>query len=136
MTNTDRNWRGAALEVMEETSKRLGETLDKDFAFWSSPQNATYRSYVWRVFKELDTFLARHKEPVQGPFTDDDDLAKAVAAERERCASIADTEAAEAYRNPRAASYRDAEMEQIARYTAERIATVIRRTKHKEPSHE
>lgn len=46
---------------------------------------------------------------------------------REQCAKIADAEAVEAYRNPRAANYRNPEMEKMARYTAERIAEVIRR---------
>lgn len=55
-----------------------------------------------------------------------DALREAEARERERCAAIADAEAAEAYRNPRAANYRSPELEKMARYTAERIAKLIR----------
>ena len=55
------------------------------------------------------------------------ELEAAVAAERERCAAIADAEAAEAYRNPRASSYRNPEMEKMDSYTAKRIASLIRR---------
>lgn len=53
-------------------------------------------------------------------------LDEARAAERERCAQIADAEAADAYRNPRAANYRSPEMEKMAHYTSERIAKLIR----------
>ncbi len=31
----------------------LAQTLHKDFAFWSSPANSTYRAHVWSAYTQL-----------------------------------------------------------------------------------
>lgn len=47
------------ITALQELRECLGTTLDKEFAYWSSPTNDEGRRVVWRAYKSLEEILKR-----------------------------------------------------------------------------